>query len=612
MAIELNKTFAGVSDYVSRHVDNYTILENAVNSLEASVGAATGALAVPQGLQEIFDRDGVIGIDSYQLTPQTVVANNLTIPAGAAWMGGSFRKKADSTLLSTSGLTTGTRYLNVGSSGIPTLAASQSSDSIYSFSWDSGTGVISDVTLLVEILFSGSDYHDMLGTEQRVADRLDLIESQITALGGMYAQNLSTTSGLDFGYFGGLTRDDHVVSTTPDDTITLADDETNYIELNAGDGAVSSNTSGFTAGRIPLFIVTTVSGSIDTVTDQRTWAFAGGAGGHAQNTDVGTDSTTFTLNRLHTGAPTDNVAILVERGTSPTVGIRWNEDVKEWQQTNDGSIWTPLGAPDIGQQELSKFVSLENPPAVVDESGLSTSADYIPVNLTGTAPFSSIPVGVQGMVLRVQVTDSAPDNDTNALFRKIGNPAHSPTEALRVFARETGTDAANEGHVIVVQGEGLDMNGDRQLGFEYFVNASGAGTANLKVFVLGYWERVTGAGTYELNFAADGISVPANSTQDSNLPGFLNRGMTYRIDIEEVTGNPTGLYDVKIYTKDTFQEADLVYFVQDIDPATPFVDYRAISLRDDDGEAELHLRITNQDPSVAAEFDIAIKAERFA
>lgn len=612
MAIELNKVFAGVSDYVAKHVSNYTIIENAINSLEASVGAAVGSTSVPLGLQEIFDRNGVIAIESYELVPQTVVANSLTIPAGAAWLGGTFRKKADATVLNTSTLSTGTRYLNIDTAGIPSLSAGSTADSIYSFSWDAGTGVISDVVLLVDVLFSGKDYNDMLDGYTSVAARLADMESQLTALGGMYAHNPATTSGLTFGFFGGITRDNNVPQFTSDGDVTLADNETNYVELNAGDGVVSTNTSGFTAGRIPLYEVVTVSGSIDTITDVRTWAFAGGAGGHAQNTDVGTDSTTFTLNRLHTGAPTDNVAILVERGTSPPVGIRWNEDVKEWQQTNDGSIWTPLGAPDIGQQELSKFVSLENPPAVVDESGLSTSPDYVPVDLTGTAPFSAIPVGVQGMVLRVQVTDSAPDNDTNALFRKIGNPAHSPTEALRVFARETGTDAANEGHVIVVQGEGLDIHGDRQLGFEYFVNASGAGTANLKVFVLGYWERVTGAGTYELNFAADGISVPANSTQDSNLAGFLNRGMTYRIDIEEVTGNPTGLYDVKIYTKDTFQEEDLVYFVQDIDPASPFVDYRAISLRDDDGEAELHIRITNQDPSAAAEFDIAIKAERFA
>ncbi|HXE60891.1 MAG TPA: hypothetical protein VN607_09295, partial [Gemmatimonadaceae bacterium] len=89
-----------------------------------------------------------------------------------------------------------------------------------------------------------------------------------------WSQNTGTTTGLVYGYNGGEIIDatgsfSHIAS----GTITLADNATNYVERQE-DGTVSSNISGFTLGRIPMAKVTTASGAITAVEDDRMLALA--------------------------------------------------------------------------------------------------------------------------------------------------------------------------------------------------------------------------------------------------------------------------------------------------------------------------------------------------
>ena len=83
-----------------------------------------------------------------------------------------------------------------------------------------------------------------------------------------FAQDTSTTSGTTFGHKAGRVRNDNVITDVSAGTVALTDDATNYVELTPA-GSVVVNTSSFTAGRIPLFVVVVSSGSIDTVTDKR-------------------------------------------------------------------------------------------------------------------------------------------------------------------------------------------------------------------------------------------------------------------------------------------------------------------------------------------------------
>jgi hypothetical protein len=75
---------------------------------------------------------------------------------------------------------------------------------------------------------------------------------------------------LDVDIAAGTIRNDATVTHVSADTLTLADDDTSYVEVNNA-GVISSNLVGFTAGSVPLATVVTASGDIVSVTDERAW-----------------------------------------------------------------------------------------------------------------------------------------------------------------------------------------------------------------------------------------------------------------------------------------------------------------------------------------------------
>jgi hypothetical protein len=107
-----------------------------------------------------------------------------------------------------------------------------------------------------------------------VAARLEDIELNVDTAGKDYKQDLSTTTGLVFGYFGGSVRHGNVITDTATGTTTLADDDTSFIEVDAA-GVVTDNITGFTVDQIPLYTVVTASGVITSVIDERTFATVG-------------------------------------------------------------------------------------------------------------------------------------------------------------------------------------------------------------------------------------------------------------------------------------------------------------------------------------------------
>jgi hypothetical protein len=84
----------------------------------------------------------------------------------------------------------------------------------------------------------------------------------------LFGRNYETTTGLTWGYLGGLLLIDGVITRIANGTVSLSNNNNNYIEATRA-GAVSANTSNFTAGRIPLYRVTTVSGVVDDYLDYR-------------------------------------------------------------------------------------------------------------------------------------------------------------------------------------------------------------------------------------------------------------------------------------------------------------------------------------------------------
>ena len=79
------------------------------------------------------------------------------------------------------------------------------------------------------------------------------------------------TGALAVDVEAGTIRDDNtVVSVSAVDELAVTDAATNFVEVNSA-GTVSTNTTSFTAGRIPLATVVAAGGVITAINDKRAW-----------------------------------------------------------------------------------------------------------------------------------------------------------------------------------------------------------------------------------------------------------------------------------------------------------------------------------------------------
>ena len=85
----------------------------------------------------------------------------------------------------------------------------------------------------------------------------------------LYGRRQSTCSGLTWGYYGGNVLVNGVLTQVANGTLTLTASTTCYIEATPTTGAVSFNTAGFSAGRIPLYTVVTGASTVSSYTDHR-------------------------------------------------------------------------------------------------------------------------------------------------------------------------------------------------------------------------------------------------------------------------------------------------------------------------------------------------------
>jgi hypothetical protein len=93
----------------------------------------------------------------------------------------------------------------------------------------------------------------------------------------LFGRRSSTTTALTWGYYGGRILIDGVLTTINNGTVSLSASVTNYVEATRA-GVVSKNTTGFTAGAIPLYTIVTGSATVTSYTDERTWARIGTTG----------------------------------------------------------------------------------------------------------------------------------------------------------------------------------------------------------------------------------------------------------------------------------------------------------------------------------------------
>ena len=86
-----------------------------------------------------------------------------------------------------------------------------------------------------------------------------------------FGRRASTTpAGLTWGYYGGTILVDGVLTQIANGTVALTNAATNYLEIDRA-GTVSKNTTGFTAGSIPLYSIVCAGSVVTSYLDYRPW-----------------------------------------------------------------------------------------------------------------------------------------------------------------------------------------------------------------------------------------------------------------------------------------------------------------------------------------------------
>lgn len=151
MTISLPSYANGDLDYVAKLNNTNDIVEQAVNSLEAQMTAQAGAsVSVGSAMPALFGTAvACIGTTSYVPTGS---GTTLTVSSGYAWLPveAVAVKKTTSTSISFSGLSAGTYYVLIDSTGQPSRSATSTAYALWSVVWSgSAFGAIARVAPVV-------------------------------------------------------------------------------------------------------------------------------------------------------------------------------------------------------------------------------------------------------------------------------------------------------------------------------------------------------------------------------------------------------------------------------------------------------------------------------
>lgn len=94
------------------------------------------------------------------------------------------------------------------------------------------------------------------------------LDNKIVPTGPRFDISIEYSSGLTLRVNGGTFLDGTGYKTAPNVTLTLTASATNYVESSDG-GAITANTTGFTDGATPLYVVTTNATVVTGIEDRR-------------------------------------------------------------------------------------------------------------------------------------------------------------------------------------------------------------------------------------------------------------------------------------------------------------------------------------------------------
>lgn len=266
----------------------------------------------------------------------------------------------------------------------------------------SSTSVSVDGTLQ---LASGKRITDSAGVAVQFGDAINMNSDKIINLG----TPSSSTDAATKGYV------DSAISAVS--TSSIAQGNSNISVVDTGTGTVTVTVDGSTALTVDANGVTvagnfTVSGT-QTVVNSNTINLA---------------DNIITLNSDHTGAPTQNAGLLIERGDEADAQLRWNEGTDKWTFTNDGATYYPIAVStdDLAEGSTNQYHTTARARSAVS----ATSASGVSYNsTTGVISLGSIPnssltnnsITINGVATalggtRTLDTDAVSEGSTNTYF----------------------------------------------------------------------------------------------------------------------------------------------------------------------------------------------------
>lgn len=233
-----------------------------------------------------------------------------------------------------------------------------------------------------------------------------------TSPAGIYARRAAGTSGLTWGYYGGIAFGETIANST----VALTASTTNYVVASRTTGAVSAATTTTNwnnpSGFYRLYRIVTGASTITSYTDNRD--FTSGGDTSALSTSVsslstGLSTTTSTVGSLSTGLSTTNSG-LVSLSTSASTGL---SSLVSGLSTTDSSLGSLSTSTSTGLSSLSTGLSTTDSSLVSlstsSSTGLSTATSGISSLSTGLSTTNSSLASLSTSVRqpRVQAVASA-------------------------------------------------------------------------------------------------------------------------------------------------------------------------------------------------------------
>lgn len=201
-------------------------------------------------------------------------------------------------------------------------------------------------------------------TNAKIAD--DAVDSAEIAGGAVDVDHLSdlrvTDDGVTSGspqtvsVAAGFVRDDNTVNTFAGTTgLSVADNDTNFIEYDPDTNTVSANTTGFTSGRLPLAeVVVSAAPDITAVNDKRAWLDVEiGASGLTNSNFVDREDVAFDFDGIDTTGVLANTPVAGSEHVYLN-GILQNEGGSD-DYTISGATITFNNAPQSGDEVLVSY-----------------------------------------------------------------------------------------------------------------------------------------------------------------------------------------------------------------------------------------------------------------